>query len=153
MNAKFGGFQTTPKLRLLPCLVVAIIWRRLRVLLVEGGEVVHEVVEAISECTNILIHSMKSVVDLPHALAELQKFIIGDIVIPLWLMVWLIGPRVPGASSLLLMLLLPFPRSVVLLMLLIFLFFFASLLGVWLKLSNYVPHLIMGENPVVSFLK
>ena len=76
MNAKCGGFQTSPKLRLLPCLVVAT-WWWLQVLLVEVGEVVHEVVEAISECTNILIHSMKSVVDLPHTLVELQKFIIG----------------------------------------------------------------------------
>ena len=69
MNAKFGGFQTSPKLRLLPCLVVAVIRRRLRLLLVEVQKVVHEVFEGISECTNILIHSMKSVVDLPHALA------------------------------------------------------------------------------------
>ena len=153
MNARFGGLQTSPKLRLLPCSVVAIIRQLLRVLLVEVGEVVHKLVEAIGECTNILIHSMKSVVNLPHALAELQKFIIGDIVVPLWLLLWLIGPRVPGASSLLLMLLLPLPSSIVLLMLLIFLFFFASLLGVWLKLSNYVPHLIMGEDPVVSSLK
>ena len=137
--------------RLFPCLVVAARRRLLLVLLVEVGEVGHEVVEAIGECTNILIHSMKSVVNLSNALAELQKFIIGDIVVPLWLLLWLIGPRVPGASSLLL--LLPFPSSVVLLMLLLFLFFFASLLGVWLKLSNYVPHLIMGEDPVVSSLK
>ena len=66
MNAKFGGLQTSPKLRLLPCSVVAVIRRLLRALLVEVGEVVHEVVEAISECTNILIHSMKSVADLSH---------------------------------------------------------------------------------------
>ena len=147
MNPEFGGLQTSPKLRLLPCSVVAAMRR---VLLVEVGEVVHEVVEAIGECTNILIHPMKSVVNLPHALAELQKFIIGNIVVPMLLM-WLIMPRVPGGSSLLL-LLVPFPSSVVLLMLL-FLFFFASLLGVWLMLSNYIPHLVMGEDPVVSSLK
>ena len=47
MNAKFGGFQTSPKLRLLPCSVVAAMRQLLRVLLVEVGEVVHEVVEAI----------------------------------------------------------------------------------------------------------
>ena len=146
MNAKFGGLQTSPKLRLLPCSVVAAMRRLLLVLLVEVGKVVHEVIEAIGECTNILIHSMKSVVNLLHALDELQKFIIGDIVVPLWLLLWLIGPRVPGASSLLL--LLPFPSSVVLLMLLLFLFFFAFLLEVWLKLRNYMPHLIMGEDPV-----
>ena len=47
MNAKFGGLQTSPKLRLSPCSVVATMRRLLRVLLVEVGEVVHEVVEAI----------------------------------------------------------------------------------------------------------
>ena len=151
MNAKFGGLQTSPKLRLLPCSVVAAMRLLLRVLLVEVGEVVHEVVEAIGECTNILIHPMKSVVNLPNTLAELQKFIIGNIVVPM-LLLWLIGPRVPGAPSLLLLLVVPFPSSVVLLMLL-FLFFFASLLGFWLMLSNYIPQLIMGEDPVVSFLK
>ncbi len=72
MNAKFGGLQTSPKLRLLPCSVVAAMRRLLRVLLIEVGEVVHEVVEAIGECTNILIHPMKSVVNLPNTLAELQ---------------------------------------------------------------------------------
>ena len=150
MNAKFGGLQTSPKLRLSPCSVVATMRRLLPLLLVEVGEVVHEVVEAIGECTNILIHPMKSVIDLPNTLCELQKFIIGNIVVPM-LLLWLIGPRVPGATSLLL-LLVPFPSSVVLLMLL-FLFFFASLLGVWLMLSNYIPHLIMGEDPVLSSLK
>ena len=123
MNARFGGLQTSPKLRLLPCSVVAVIRRLLRVLLVEVGEVVHEVVEAISECTNILIHSMKSVINLPYALGELQKFIIGDIVIPLWLLWLLISPRVPG-SSFLLLLILPFPSSIVLLMFLLMLLLF-----------------------------
>jgi hypothetical protein len=106
MNAKFGGLQTSPKLRLLPCSVVAVMRRLLRVLLVEVGEVVHEVVEAISECTNVLIHSMKSVVDLPHALVELQKIIIGDVVVPLLLLWLLIGPSAQGISLLLQLLLL-----------------------------------------------
>lgn len=149
MNAKFGGFHTSPKIRLLPCLVVAVIQRWLRVLLIEVGEVVHEVVEAISKCTNILIHSMKSVVDLPHALVELQKFIIGDIVIPLLLWWWFVGPSVPHISFwLLLLLLLSFPSSVVLLLfllvllLLLFFFVFVFRLCVRLELSNNVPHLI-----------
>ena len=127
--------------------------RLLRVLLVEVGEVVHKLVEAIGECTNILIHSMKSVVNLPHALVELQKIMIGDLVVPLLLLWQLVGPSAPCVSFWMMLLLLSFPSSVVLVMLLIFLFFFASLLGVWLKLSNYVPHLIMGEDPVVSFLE
>ena len=48
MNAKFGGFQTSPKLRLLPGSVVAVIWRLVQILLVVVGEVGHEVTEVVS---------------------------------------------------------------------------------------------------------
>ena len=70
MNARFGGFQTSPKLRLLPGSVVAVIWRLTRILLVEVGEVGHEVTEVVSQSTHIFIHSLKSVVDLPNALVS-----------------------------------------------------------------------------------
>ena len=48
MNAKFGGFQTSPKLRQLPGIVVAIIWWLVRILLVVVREVGHEVTEVVS---------------------------------------------------------------------------------------------------------
>src|SRR4051812_3214878 len=116
MNAKFGGFQTSPKLRLLPDLVVAVIRRLVWVLLVVVGEVSHEVAKAISEGIDILIHSLESVVALPNALVELQKFLIRDAVEPLLL----IRPWVPGSF---LFLLLFFPSMIMLLLLFLLLFF------------------------------
>ena len=58
MNAKFGGFQTSPKLRLLLGSVVAVIRRLVRILLVVVGEVGHEVTEVVSQGTHIFIHSL-----------------------------------------------------------------------------------------------
>ena len=45
MNTNIGGFQSSPKLRLSPGSVLVVVWRLLLVLLVEVGEVAHEVVE------------------------------------------------------------------------------------------------------------
>ena len=45
MNAKIGGFQTSPKLRLSPGSLLAVVRRLLLVLLVVVGEVAHEIVE------------------------------------------------------------------------------------------------------------
>ena len=46
MNAEVGGFQTSPKLRLSPGSLLAVVWwRLLLVLLVVVGEVAHEVVD------------------------------------------------------------------------------------------------------------
>ena len=49
MNAKFGGFQTSPKLRLLSGSVVAVIRWLVWILLVVVREVGHEVTEVVSK--------------------------------------------------------------------------------------------------------
>jgi len=79
MNAKFGGFQTSPKLRLLLGSVVAVIWRLVRVLLVEVREVGHEVTEVVIQSVHIFIHILKSVIDLPNALVELLELLVAQL--------------------------------------------------------------------------
>lgn len=48
MNSSLEVFKTSPKLRLLPCLVVVVVRRRLVVLLVVVGEVGHEVTKGVN---------------------------------------------------------------------------------------------------------
>ena len=148
MNAKFGGFQTSPKLRLMSGSVVAVIWRLERILLVVVREVGHEVIEVVSQSVHIFIHILKSVVDLPNALVELLELLVRDVAISL---LWLVGPRVPRSS---LLLLLSFPSRIVSLLFLLLLFLLLIILMrltllLRLVLGQDCHHLVLGEDPSV----